>query len=182
MRSKTRCARSSASRTSTYCRRLPKFRTSPRKRLHPPHHPRRSAAEEVLAVVRKGRLYTNEAAVPHRSTSSRRILNSQSIRASLRGTFRQRQIVRRVDQRHMRKCLREISHLPLPDGVVFLGQQPHVVAQGKQPLEYLTRLILTSHQRQIIRVPERAGQKGSLARRQSIDVGLSLVALYQAVA
>ena len=46
-----------------------------------------------------------------------------------------REIVGRVDQAEMAERLREVAKLPPGDGVVFLGEQAHVVREAEQPLE-----------------------------------------------
>ena len=50
------------------------------------------------------------------------------------------EIERGVDQRDVREGLREVADQPARRAVVFLGQQPDVVAQRQQPLEQRSRL------------------------------------------
>src|SRR3546814_10994355 len=49
------------------------------------------------------------------------------------------QVAGGVDQRQMRKRLREIAELAPVHRVVFLGQQADVLAQAQQPFEQSTR-------------------------------------------
>src|SRR6266567_13389 len=98
-----------------------------------------------------------------------------------RGTMRPAQIVRRIDQRHVTEGLRKIADLPLRAEIILFGQQSDVVSERQQTLEYLARFRVASCEREIVCVPEGAGEKGALARRQSIDTGAGGVTLHQAV-
>ena len=64
-----------------------------------------------------------------------------SLRALLDWSARLQKIMRRIDHRQMRKRLGEIAKLPLADRIVFLRQQPDVVAQGHQALEQRPRFV-----------------------------------------
>ncbi len=48
------------------------------------------------------------------------------------GAARARHLARRVDDADMREGLRKVAEHPLADRIVFLGQQPDVVAQPEQ--------------------------------------------------
>ena len=43
--------------------------------------------------------------------------------------------MRRIDEREMGERLRKVAELAALVRIVFLGQQPHVVAQRKQAIE-----------------------------------------------
>ena len=68
--------------------------------------------------------------------------------------FRHRQQPRGIDQRHMRQRLRKISEHAPAARIVLLGEQAHIVAQGKQPLE----------QRLALRAPARRARSNLRAR------------------
>ena len=53
----------------------------------------------------------------------------------MRGPGEAREIVGRVDQRQMRERLGEIAQLAAIVWIVFLGEQPDVVAQRQQAIE-----------------------------------------------
>ena len=68
-------------------------------------------------------------------------------------------IMCRVDQREVRERLREIAELAAAAGIVFLGEQPDVVARRQQALEQLARLVVASLQDVVVGEPEAAGRK-----------------------
>jgi hypothetical protein len=84
----------------------------------------------------------------------------------------------------MRECLGEVAEEPMVLGVVLLGEQPEVVAQGEQLIEQLARLGAASERAERVDKPKRAGEEGALAAAHAIDVSLRLgrVAQDQAVA
>lgn len=55
--------------------------------------------------------------------------------ALLGGLARSGKILRRVDQRHVRKRLWEIADQPSCSRIVFFREQPEVVADREQPVE-----------------------------------------------
>ena len=89
----------------------------------------------------------------------------------------------RVDQRHVGEGLREVSDHAPGVGVVLLGQQAEVVAQGEQPLEDLDRLVGTPDHVQAVDQPEGAGEERPLPALQAVDraVVARLVAQHEAV-
>ena len=52
------------------------------------------------------------------------------------------EVVRRVDERHVRKGLREIAQHAPRHGIVFLGQEAHVVAKRQKALEEFAGFVL----------------------------------------
>jgi hypothetical protein len=72
---------------------------------------------------------------------------------------------RSVDERHMAEGLREVADQSAGLGVVLLGEESDVVAQGQQPFEDLPGLVVPSLQGVVVGEPEGAGQKGTLAGR-----------------
>src|SRR5688500_13304700 len=52
------------------------------------------------------------------------------VSALLRRTTDTAQVIRRVDQTDVGECLREVPQLAPEAGMVFLGKEPEVVAQG----------------------------------------------------
>jgi hypothetical protein len=48
-----------------------------------------------------------------------------------RGTFAQRQVMSRVDQKDVRERLREIAELAFEMRIILLRQQPDVIAKPK---------------------------------------------------
>src|SRR6266487_6384034 len=79
------------------------------------------------------------------------------------------EIERRIDERDVRKRLREVAELASRPRVPFLGQQAELGAQVEQPLEDLLRLVEPSLQGEVVSKPERAGKECAFARRQSVD-------------
>src|SRR3546814_15140880 len=73
------------------------------------------------------------------------------------------QVAGGVDQRQMRKRLREIAELAPVHRVVFLGQQADVIAQAQQPFEQSAGFRVPAEQDVIVGEPETAGEKGALA-------------------
>jgi hypothetical protein len=55
-------------------------------------------------------------------------------------------IVSRVDERDMGKCLREVAHETLSASFVFLCKQADVIAQADQTLEQALRVRAASDQ------------------------------------
>src|SRR5271156_3650650 len=92
-----------------------------------------------------------------------------TLRAMFGGTFSRHKIVRRVDERDVRKRLRKISELAVKNGIVLLRKQAYVVAQIKQTQEEFPRLLVTARDRVVVRQPKRARQERSLTRRQAVD-------------
>ena len=79
------------------------------------------------------------------------------------------QVIGRIDEADVGKRLREIAELTPLNGVVFLGQEPQVVADREQAFVELPCVIVPSHEVQAVRQPEGAGQEGSLAGRKPVD-------------
>src|SRR6266481_2621623 len=77
-------------------------------------------------------------------------------------------IIGGIDEANVAERLREVSHLALRPGVIFLRQQPHVVAKCQQTLEHRARLGDTALENQVVNKPEAASDECSLAGRQSI--------------
>ena len=63
-------------------------------------------------------------------------------------------VMSRIDQRDMRKGLREIAQHAPGNGIVFLGQEADIVAEREKKLEELHRLIAPSEHDEVVRVPE----------------------------
>jgi len=68
----------------------------------------------------------------------------------------------------------EVADLASGSDVVFLGEQPDVVAEGEQPLERRSGFVVSTGECVVVGEPERAGQERTLARWQSVGgvVGL----------
>src|SRR5690349_19579271 len=90
-------------------------------------------------------------------------------------------IMRRIDQRNVRECLREISDQALFRRVVFLRKQPEIVAQFQQSLEQPLGLLLSAEQIIGVREPEAAGEEDTLTGRQAVVGGGRLIAPYEAI-
>src|SRR5712671_4966045 len=73
-----------------------------------------------------------------------------------------------VDQRHVRKSLREIPELTLRYRIVFFGKQPEIVSNSEQTLKHLARFLFATNAMQTGSHPERARQKNTFPARQSI--------------
>src|SRR3954469_135871 len=88
-----------------------------------------------------------------------------------------------VDERHMAEGLREVADQSAGLGVVLLGEESDVVAQGQQPFEDLPGLVVPALEGVVVREPESAREKGSLAGRQTVDAvaGHLRVALHEVV-
>ena len=88
------------------------------------------------------------------------------------------QLPGRVDQPHHAEGLRRVAELAAESGVVLLGQQPDVVAQGEQPLEHRLRALGLPRPRERVGVPEAARQERPLRAGEAVDpaVGLRVVA------
>src|SRR3546814_7233092 len=86
---------------------------------------------------------------------------SSRIRALLGRLVGAAQVLGAVQKRDVRERLREISHLPARGGVIFLREQPHIVAQRQEPLEQLPGIVNPAHQNVNVHQPEAAGQKRS---------------------
>jgi hypothetical protein len=80
-----------------------------------------------------------------------------------------RKIAGGVDDRNVRQRLREIADQVSATAIIFLGQQPDVVAQREQSLEQRNRVRLSAGKRKRIGEPKRTRQKGAFLRRQSVD-------------
>src|SRR5690242_2706603 len=78
------------------------------------------------------------------------------------------QLPRRVDQAHHAERLRGVSDLSAAGRVVFLAQQPNVVAQSQQSIEQLGCLVVVADAAQRIGQPEAAGEEDALAAGQSV--------------
>ncbi len=72
------------------------------------------------------------------------------------------QVVRGADQRRVREHLWEVADLPLAPVVVFLGQQPDIVAQAGQAREQRPRLVQPSSRPSWSRVCPLAKREGWL--------------------
>ena len=81
----------------------------------------------------------------------------------------------------MRERLRKVAELALLDWVVFLRQQPDVVAQREQPLKQFARLLHPPDERVIVCEPKAAGEKGALARTQTIRPASGVVPQHETV-
>src|SRR5580698_9770082 len=90
--------------------------------------------------------------------------------------------MRRIDEREMRERLGKVAELAAAVRVVFLGQQPHVVAQRQQALEQSESLVMPSQQHVIVDEPEAAREKRALAGRQAVDRRSRIVAHHKSVA
>src|SRR5260221_1670241 len=78
------------------------------------------------------------------------------------------EVERGRDEGDVREGLREIADQPPGLRIIFLGQQPEVVAQPEQPLEQALRLPAMTEQYQVVGQPEAAGQESALAGRQAV--------------
>src|ERR1700684_3529722 len=90
--------------------------------------------------------------------------------------------MRRIDERQMRECLGEVAKLTTAVRIVFLRQQPNVVAQRQQALEQSPRLLVPPEQHVIVDQPEAAGEESALPRRQAVDRGSGVVAHHESLA
>src|SRR5918992_499270 len=75
------------------------------------------------------------------------------IRALLCGFLALAQVERGVDERHVRKRLREVAEQAPRDRVVFLGEEANVVGEAEQPLEELVRLVPATLHAEVVREP-----------------------------
>src|SRR3546814_918829 len=93
------------------------------------------------------------------------------------------EVERGVHQADVAERLREVTELATGHRVVLLGEEPHVVAQGEQPLEQRSGLVDPADEGQRVGHPERAEQEGALAPRQAVDrrPGAGRVSLDEAV-
>ena len=72
----------------------------------------------------------------------------------------------------MGERLREVSELTAGDGIVLLGEQPHVIAEVEEPLEQLACLVYLSLPGENLNEPERAREEHALARWEPVDVAV----------
>lgn len=79
---------------------------------------------------------------------------SSLLGAILRRRHRMRQVMRRVDERHMREGLREIGDEALGLGIILLGELADIVAKRDEPLEEMPRLVEAALQDVVVREPE----------------------------
>src|SRR5262245_35002045 len=91
-------------------------------------------------------------------------------------------IVRGVDEPDMGERLRKIADEALSFGVVFLGEQAHVVAQSDQFREQALRVGEAPKQDIGIGQPEAAGKEGAFAGWQAVFARRGVVAEYKPVA
>jgi hypothetical protein len=89
--------------------------------------------------------------------------------------------VRGIDKADVREGLREVSDQSPSGRVVFLGEEPEVVAQVEDPLEEPPRLRSAAEKGEIVGEPERADEEGRLSDGEAVDVGRRLVAADEAV-
>ena len=68
----------------------------------------------------------------------------------------------------MTEGLREVADQAAGRGVVLLGEQADVVAEGQQPLEQFHGLLVAAHERVVVGEPEAAGEEGAFAGRQPV--------------
>src|SRR5262245_10089912 len=101
---------------------------------------------------------------------------------AIRALLWPREVEGRADQADVREGLWEVPDESSADRIVLLTQQPDVVAQAEEAFEVFDRLLLTARDRQVVRVPERAGQKRPLPRGQAILGDSRVVAGDKAVA
>ena len=80
-------------------------------------------------------------------------------------------IIGRVDQRDVGKRLRKIAELALRPDIVFLGEEPDIVAQADQPLEELPCVSFPSSHHVGVGQPKTHRQKRALSRRQTVHAG-----------
>ena len=76
--------------------------------------------------------------------------------------------MRRVHERDMGERLREIANQTLSARVIFLREQPNVVAQGDQLLKQPSRVRETPDQDIGVGKPEAAGKEGAFTGRQPV--------------
>jgi hypothetical protein len=79
------------------------------------------------------------------------------------------EVERGLDERHMAERLRRVADLTRIPGVVFLAEQPDVVAQREQPVEELMCLFVAADHVQGVGQPEAACQERALAAGQAVD-------------
>src|SRR5260370_18651001 len=77
-------------------------------------------------------------------------------------------IVGGIDEANVAERLREVSHLALRPGVIFLRQQPHVTAMRQQTLEHHARLGDTALENQVVNKPEAPTEQCPLPRSKAI--------------
>lgn len=74
------------------------------------------------------------------------------------------QVVRRVDERDVRKGLWEITELAAHARIIHLRQQPNIVSQFEQMRKQLLSLGFAPCQYEVVHILETAGDKRSLSR------------------
>src|SRR5208282_3667357 len=99
----------------------------------------------------------------------------------MRGPGEAREIVGRVDQRQMRERLGEIAKLTPIVWVVFLGEQPDVVAQRQETIEQGARVVVSAEHDIIVGQPKAAGQECAFSGGQSVGPFPRVVAQHQSV-
>jgi len=92
-----------------------------------------------------------------------------------------RKIAGGVDDGNVRQRLRKIADKMSSTAIVFFRQQSDVVAQREQSLEQRDGVRPSAGKRKRIGEPKRAGQKGTLLRRQTVDAIRRQVAHHQPV-
>jgi hypothetical protein len=85
------------------------------------------------------------------------------------------QIVGCVNQSDVRERLREIANLPSGSRVVFLRQQPDIVAQFEKPLEHPPRVGIPALQDVVVGKPKTAGEEGTFVSGQAVNCALCIV-------
>lgn len=92
-----------------------------------------------------------------------------------------RQIEGRVDQRDVGEGLREVADLPAISRIVFLREQPEIVAQRQQAVEQTLGLLAASDGDVGVREPEAAGQEDAFTGFEPVIGDFRVVAAYEAV-
>src|SRR3954467_1099685 len=74
-----------------------------------------------------------------------------------------------VDEGHVREGLREVAEEAARRGIVFLGEEAHIVGEAKQPLEQLAGFAGAPWQAEVVGEPEAAREEHAFAARQAVE-------------
>src|SRR3954453_23785752 len=86
-----------------------------------------------------------------------------------------------VDEGHVGEGLREVAEEATRRGIVFLGEQAHIVGEAMQPLEQLTGFAAAALKAEVAREPEAAREEHAFAARQTVEPLVREVAANQPV-
>src|SRR5262249_38481774 len=80
-----------------------------------------------------------------------------------------------VDQRQMRKSLREVPDVPSCDWVVLFGKKAQMILDRKQTFEQFDGFILPPLKGVVVGKPEAAGEEGTLVAGKTVEILFSRV-------